>query len=85
MNYLKYYILASLLVCTVGPAGTGSESERVQRLFNIMQTSMAECPKEEMRRFIILSLSFTLLARDPAQLCSSGEESGSLDERKDQY
>ena len=50
MNYLKYYILASLLVCTVGPAGTGSESERVQRLFNIMQTRMAECPKERMAR-----------------------------------
>src|ERR1700738_2769531 len=55
MNYLKYYILASLLVCTVGPAGTGSESERVQRLFNIMQTSMEECPKRGMSRLSFYS------------------------------
>ena len=46
MNYLKYYILASLLVYTVGPADAGFGSEKVQRLFIVMQSGMAECPEK---------------------------------------
>ena len=46
MNYLAYLLLALLLTCSVGPSGTKPVSERVQKLFNIMKSHMATCPKE---------------------------------------
>ena len=46
MNYLAYLLLALLLTCSVGPSGTKPVSERVQKLFNIMKSHVATCPKE---------------------------------------
>ena len=51
MNYLAYLLLALLLTSSVGPSGTEPVSERVQKLFNIMKSHMATCPKEG-RRFL---------------------------------
>ena len=46
MNYLVYLLLALLLTCSVGPSGTKPVSEGVQKLFNVMKSHMATCPKE---------------------------------------
>ena len=47
MNYPAYLLLALLLTCSVGPSGTKPVSEGVQKLFNIIKSRMATCPKEE--------------------------------------
>ena len=47
MNYLAYLLLALLLTCFFGPSGTVPVSERVQKLFSIMKSHVAACPKEE--------------------------------------
>ena len=47
MNYLIYFVLTLLLTCTVGPASIGmADSERAQKLFNILKSRMTECSKE---------------------------------------
>ena len=46
MNYLTYTLLALLLTCSVGPSSTEPVSGRVQKLFNIMKSHVATCPKE---------------------------------------
>lgn len=46
MNYLTYFVLVLLLTHTVGPTGTGVESNKLQRLFDIMQSHFSECPEE---------------------------------------
>ena len=47
MNYLVYLLLALLLACSVGPAGSGSNPGKLQKLFNTMKLHMATCPKME--------------------------------------
>ena len=49
MNYLAYLLLALLFTCSVGPSGTKPVSEVVQKLFSIMKSHMATCPKEGTR------------------------------------
>ena len=80
MNYLVYFVLTLLLTRTVGP--TGIEQDRVQKLFEIMQTHFAEV-SERRNQSSILHLSFTLLARDPARFCPDDEEFGKVDQAKD--
>lgn len=41
MNYLIYFILTLLLTRTAGPAGSGSD--RVQKLFDVMESHFAGC------------------------------------------
>ena len=47
MNYLVYLLLLLLFACSVGPEGSGSDSDKLQKLFNTMKSHMATCPKME--------------------------------------
>ena len=45
MNYLAYLLLALLLAHSVGPTGRKPVPEKVQKLFNIVQSHLGTCPK----------------------------------------
>jgi hypothetical protein len=47
MNYSIYFILTLLLAHSVGLSSIKLDEERIQRLFNMMQSHVGECIKEE--------------------------------------